>query len=393
MSPIELRGQKRIRERKLNLGKLRDVIIYPFYECNLSCRGCPVKQPASGAGFLKAPVDAFEYHIDAEHLARINNWNVKVVTILGGEPFLSKALPDMLNILRMGEAKINVYTNATLLANTPMEELKPVLELIDYLTVSIEGDAFWTERIRGKVFSKCMAVLDKVREYTKPVARSSFWYEFACPVCGSSVRVGSDRAICYKCNRVFSIEEAKYQLRDLLRVIEILNSAGIPVETSPRLYKPPLPKGVARWFYTALSSMEMVDCLLPSYKHFLGIKYTCPAGWNRLVINPRGEITGCQWGNDSFARVEWRDEKIEEAANAWVERRRISPACYGCKHVETCRSSCKAAHDYLECPVREYDLSEKTQYVDFGGSEHRAVNRMIAIKNLKRMRAFSPGVC
>ena len=47
----------------------------------------------------------------------------------------------------------------------------------------------------------------------------------------------------------------------------------------------------------------------------------------------------------------------------------------------------------MECPVREHGLSEKTQYVDFGGNEYRAVNRMIAIKNLKRMRAFSPGVC
>lgn len=397
-------------EPELNLGKLKDVIIFPFYECNWNCRHCTVSKPIGKIGFLASPPDAFEHHIDAEHLRRIGDWNVENITILGGEPFLSITLPDMLDMLKRKEVKrlekgkeiiqkidtnanIIVYTNSTLLFDQSIKDLKPIFEHIDFLTISIEGDEFWTKKIRGNIFWKCIDVLEKVREITNPIVRSSYWFEIVCKYChGDVVPMGKNTFWCNRCNRYLREDEIKNQLVDLLKVIDILNAEGIPVIVYPRMGVPPLPRKLAKWFYAALSSMDMVDCLLPSYKNFVGIKSTCPAGWNRLAIDPRGYITPCQWNSNYIAHVLWDDDLIEKSAKGWLRRQKIMGCCYGCPLLSICRSSCKIVHDYLECPVKNFSL-EKGDHQVVIGSEVRKINKFRAVNSLKKMSKVSPGVC
>ena len=413
---------------ELNLNKLRDVIIFPFYECNRAgrCKHCFVSKPTGEIGFLKCHPDQFSSHIRGEYLERVAEWNVKIITFLGGEPFLSAALPEMLEILKkrpfgkieesleiirnLSNSKIVVYTNSTLLANKPLKELKPILELVDFLTVSIEGDRFWTERIRGRVWDSCMRTLDRVglfsrvyekilkAEAAKPVARSSYWYEVLCTRCGSDVLTavvdGKARYYCPKCRRVLGESEVRNQLRDLIDTIQYLNDMDIPVEVAPFIGRAPLPREVARDFFKKLSSMKYADCLLPSYKNFIGLKITCPAGWNRLTITPDGYIHGCQWRESYIAHITWDDDLIIAEANRWVQKERswIADECYGCELMSICRSSCRVAQDYLTCPVKEGGLEDRAIPVVVGGRTHR-ISRSTAIRNLKRMRNLAPGVC
>ena len=401
-----------MREFKLNFDRLRDVIIFPFWECVLKCRHCSVQRPAGEAGFLKCPVTAFHRHIEAEHLRRLTDWNVKYFTILGGEPFLSAALPRMLGILKgkdtmdideeakielkkltktaeiskpllNSNAKIVVYTNAVLLADRSTSELKKALEDIDYLSISIEGDRYWTEYVRGKVFDRCMSVLEKVRELTKPVIRMSYWYEV------------------HRIRENGKIVE-KIQMQDVLRMVDYFNRIEIPVEVAPLLPTPdavehlgftPIPRNIHGWFYTSLSSFPLADNLLPSYKCYLGLKATCPAGWNRLAVDPEGNILACQWDSWKIGHLDWRDEWIESSAERWREQRGMfEPECYGCKLKEVCQSSCRVAMDYKTCPVIEGTVVEKRgEFVNLG-FEVRKINRNAAM-SLKKMRKLSPGVC
>jgi|GEM_PF-4036454 len=401
-----------MREFKLNLDRLREVIFYPFFECNLSCRGCPVKKPAGEIGLFKSPPDAFESHITPDHIRRVTEWNVKYYVILGGEPFLSASLPYMLKMLkgkdiilskdgqkiveelrRYSNGKINIYTNATLLYKADLAKIKDDLELIDYLTVSVEGDDFWTRRIRGKVFDKCLWVIDKMRDYIDEVTvRSGYWFEFACPRCGGNVLQINGTYYCRNCG---IIDNPRNSIMDIVKVVEFFNEKyDVPVGLAPRIDKPPVPRQYLRWFYTTISSMKKVDCMPPSYKNFIGLKITCPAGWNRLVVHPDGSIAGCQWDSGAFANLSMDDEMITEFANRWVEYyRRLMPECYGCKHSKICMSSCKAAMDYKECPVKEYSLDNNDIYVKLDDGRTLVTSSVKAIDNFKEMRLHNPGVC
>ncbi|RLI84702.1 hypothetical protein DRP07_00330 [Archaeoglobales archaeon] len=393
------------RRYRLNLGKIRDCVVYPFFECNLRCRGCFVSKPAGDIGFLRSHPEAFKLHVEPSHLRRLNDWNLKIVTILGGEPFLSEALPDMLRIIkreeitealeiiRLSNTKTSVYTNSTLIYDKSREELKPVLELIDYLTISIEGDEFWTRKIRGKVWDKCMKALEKARDITNVVLRSSYWNEAYCK-CGNQLDYINGGFYCKKCRRFYDDwNEIKFQLGDLLRVIDWANELDIPVEVAPRLGKPPLPTEMAAWFYAALSTKKLADNLLPSYKNFLGLKITCPAGWNRLVLYPDGSLGACQWSYEKIAHIEWDDDLITRAANAWVEKKRLRPECYGCKYADVCYSSCRAAMDYLTCPLRKSKTLESESYNVRIGDEIFHTTKAIAVRNLKLAAKVKPGVC
>ena len=340
---------------ELNLDRLSDVVIYPFFECNLKCLGCPVKKPKSREiGFMKSDPDDFSLHIEPDHLERISSWNVKNIVILGGEPFLSSYFVEMLKILD-GRPKTIVYTNATLIYDYIEKEgydekLGEVMGMIDRLIVSLEGGRDWTERIRGKgVYDKVTRVVDVLKDKGHDVV----------------VRMG------YFEDNMFSV----------LGEIDRFNSADVPVILFPRIDKPPMDVNTVNYFYNAISSFRMADILLPSYKNFVGTNpkgVTCPAGWAKVCVMPDGYLTPCQWNYEVIAHIDWRDEDIEYAFTRWCDRAyRIRNECLGCKYAYKCRGSCRASRDYLTCPVRYgATLSEVT--IDVLGEVRTIDSRKIA---------------
>lgn len=309
---------------RLSLSELSDVIIYPFFECNLNCIGCPVHKPSKEVGFLSCPPNSFKEYINTKYLDVLTSWVFENVIILGGEPFLSSSLPTLLKTLERSGANIIVYTNATLLYNVPLKKLAEVIESIDRIVISLEGGQDWTDRIRGVgTYEKAKKVISKLSLHNYNVAVRMSYFE--------------DNLI------------------SVIKEIEELDANSIPVILFPRLDKPPLSIEVADYFYSAVSSFDKVDIILPSYKNYIGSgEGVCPAGWAKVCVMPDGRLTPCQWINTTIAHIEWRDKDIEGAFTRWCSRNfDVKDLCLGCKYAFTCRSGCRASLDYLCCPVKK----------------------------------------
>ena len=357
--------------RELDLYKLRDVVIFPFFECNLRCKHCFVSKPKGEIGLLKSNPENFSSHISPDHVRRIAEWGAKIYTILGGEPFLSSALPEMVKILREA-GQVAIYSNGVLLAGKDKKELG-FLENLDFLVLSLEGDKYWTERIRGKVFEKVLDVVQRGRELTNVSVRMSYWDE--------TVHIGKEKRV-------------RDQMYSVVKMVEFLNDNDIPVMVAPRLYEPPPPREKVEWLYKTLSTYPMVDCLLPSYKNFIGLGITCPAGWKRIVILPNGDVACCQWNlEEPAAKLSWRDEWIEEFCTEWRRNWiKLKSECSGCKFLDKCQSSCRMARDYKTCPVKKVWLDGKMS-VEIEEGEVRETSRSFALSNLRKLVKLTPLVC
>jgi len=348
---------------ELNLDRLSDVIIYPYFECNLRCKNCLVNPPKSEeVGFLKcSPLDFIE-HIEPYQIERMLSWRVKNWVILGGEPFLSNYTPVMLSKLS-GNGRVIVYTNATLIYEHLKEHgfdslLEDVLNHIDRLIISLEGGRDWTEYIRGKgVYDKVHYVLDRIVDKVDVVVRMGYFED---------------------------------NLQSVLGEIQRLNEEKIPVILFPRIDHPPLDVNTMYYFYNAVASFDMADILLPSYKNFLGLNpegVSCPAGWAKVCVLPDGYLIPCQWNFVKIAHLDWRDEDIEYAFTKWCQHAfKLRPECIGCKYAYRCRGSCRVARDYLECPVR-YGGKLVDNIVNVLG-EVREVNRSKVIARMKKIEGL-----
>jgi len=363
---------KTLKRFELNLDNLSDVIIYPYYECNLRCKGCPAVKPGSvEIGFLKSdPID-FNKHIEVEHIERMLTWSVRNWIILGGEPFLSRATPIILSMLKESEnSKVIVYTNAVLIYEQLIEnngkideKLEGTLCLIDRLIISLEGGREWTDYIRGKgVYDKVNYVIDKIKDYVDVVVRMGYCED---------------------------------NLISVLNEIKRLNSMDVPVILFPRIDKPPLDRETMYYFYTAIASMEKADILLPSYKNFLGVSRDgvgCPAGWAKVSVTPDGYLTPCQWNFEKIAHLDWRDEDIEIAFTRWCHRAfKIRDECLTCKYVFNCRGSCRVAKDYLECPLKT-GKELRDGYVEVLG-EVKEVNKSKILAEVSKMEGVTIHGC
>jgi len=351
----------------LKLNKLSDVVIYPFFECNLRCRGCPVKLPSSRKiGFLKSDPADFDVHVEIEHIRRIaQTWNVKNFVILGGEPTLSKSILYLLNELSASDgSKIIVYTNGTLIYDYLIKngwdvKMDAFMSYVDLLIVSLEGDKYWTSILRGRgVYDKVVYVVDKLLDKKKDViVRMSYF---------------------------------KDNVNSVVNEIERFSKEGVKVVLFPRIGETPLSVKETHALYTIVSSYENADILLPSYKNFLGLNQkgvACPAGWAKVCLLPDGWLTPCQWNFDKVAHMSWKDEWIEDSFRWWYRyNSRIRDVCITCRYVTECRGSCRAARDYLSCPVAKGIVLKDVDIELFG--EVREVRRSKILARMKKMEGM-----
>lgn len=308
----------------MNLKNLTDVVIYPFFECNLGCKGCPVKRPGK-SGLLSLDPDEFTSHVETDHLEIVASWRADNYIILGGEPFLSSYLPKIIDVLS-SSGDVIVYTNATLLTDADPE----VLEGISRLVVSLEGGSDWTRKIRGKgVYEKAWKVLERFSEYVDVSVRMGYFEE---------------------------------NLESVINEMKKLESHEIPVMLFPRLDKEPMDMNTTYYFYNVVATFDKADILLPSYKNFIGVRdegVGCPAGEYKLTLTPEGYLTPCQWINVPLAHVEMDDDVIEYEFYRWrYWNYNIPDECHTCQYKLVCRGSCKAAKDYISCPVRKATISD-----------------------------------
>jgi len=362
---------------EMNLRNLETIIIFPYNECNLACRMCPVKNPIRVDKAFRADPNEFEWHISDEGVEWLSSLNPRSYTILGGEPLISKTTMMIMEKLQGGDSKaqeryhksmydkldaigknIVMYTNGQLITKETID----ILSVIDRLSivVSLEGDRDYTNYIRGPgVFERAMEAIKLLRERDIPV----------------TIRVG-------------------YSQENIKSVFSLMRKVGnhIPMEFAPRIDKPPLPKRLARNLYYAVASLPHADILQPSYKNFVGFDRRCPAGIKRFTVHPDDSITACQWGSEVVAKAGDDDDFLKEAMRSWVARNtRIEPECIGCKKATVCYSSCRVSKDYKQCPTKDSELDRAVVENLFDRAVE--VTKEKTMKAIKSMRNISMAGC
>lgn len=362
---------------EMNLRNLETIIIFPYNECNLACRMCPVKNPIRVEKAFRADPNEFEWHISDDAVEWLASLSPRTFTILGGEPLISKTTPMIMEKLRKGDSKaqekynnsiynnldmigrnIVMYTNGQLIT----EDTIDVLSIVDKLSVvvSLEGDRDYTNYVRGPgVFERAMAAVKLLRDHDIPV----------------TIRVG-------------------YSQENLNSVFSLMRKIGneLPMEFSPRIDKPPLPKRLAKNLYYAVASLPHADILQPSYKNFVGLDRRCPAGIKRFTVHPDDTITACQWSSEVVAKAGDDDDFLKEAMRSWVAKNtRIEPECISCKKATVCYSSCRVSKDYKQCPTRESELDRAVIENLFDKAVE--VTKEKTMKAIKSMRNISMAGC
>ena len=365
-----------VKHEEVNLKNLETIIIFPYNECNLACRMCPVKKPVKVEKAFSADLEEFNTHLDEDQIAWISSFSPRAFTILGGEPLISPLTPYLLEKLQ-GDSKITeknnrnidryldmlnrnivLYTNGLLINSDTIETLLTVERIS--VVVSMEGDRDYTDHMRGRgVFDRAMNAVESLMEANIPV----------------SIRVG-------------------YSQENLQSVYRLIRRVGdaVPMEFSPRIDKPPLSRRQMRDFYYVVASLKSADILQPSYKNFVGFDRRCPAGIKRFTVHSDGSITACQWGSEVIAMAGDDDDFLRDSMERWALRNtRIEIECVGCRKATVCFSSCRVSRDYKQCPAKDTELSRAVIENLFDAPVE--VSKKSTMRAIKSMRNISMAGC
>jgi MoaA/NifB/PqqE/SkfB family radical SAM enzyme len=119
-------------------------VLFPItYQCNLDCVYCSEKHKKGLNIDIEKSIETI--------LKKDNDW----VFITGGEPLLVPNIVDICKRLKAARKKVGLTTNGTI-------HRFEVLNHIDRIGVSLDGDEDRTDRNRGKgTFSKAIAFLEE----------------------------------------------------------------------------------------------------------------------------------------------------------------------------------------------------------------------------------------
>ena len=103
--------------------------------CNLNCRGCSHFSPLVNKPFFK---DYDEYKKEMSRLAEITNQEIRVIRLMGGEPFLNPKILDFCKATRFffPRAEISIVSNGILLHTLDNEIIKKYNDLNIKLCIS-----------------------------------------------------------------------------------------------------------------------------------------------------------------------------------------------------------------------------------------------------------------
>jgi len=126
------------------------------WKCNLRCKHCLAYDSLSEEATelsLAGKVELIDY--------AISQYGLKQVHLIGGEPFASSDIMQLLHYLQFRRIPTTVVTNGTLLDETRAEYILSKIELPIKIVFSLDGpDAATNDAIRGAgVYDRCIANL------------------------------------------------------------------------------------------------------------------------------------------------------------------------------------------------------------------------------------------
>jgi MoaA/NifB/PqqE/SkfB family radical SAM enzyme len=129
------------------------IVISPMMRCNLRCAGCYAGEYSRSDDMPKELFDRI--------LQEAKEMGIFFVTILGGEPFLSQDVIDMLE--KHNDIYFQVYTNGTLIDQEMAHYLSNIGNV--FPSISVEGFEKETDERRGKgTFQKILRAMKFLRE-------------------------------------------------------------------------------------------------------------------------------------------------------------------------------------------------------------------------------------
>lgn len=135
--------------------------------CNLRCQHCYQEDFSAERELSSAEIQRIAQNI----LATMKKWGARLeVALTGGEPFLKKELPELLELLNSSSyvAEISIITNGLVLPSW-VKDLKSLAKF-KTLKISVDGTSARTnDQIRGEgAFSRAMDGMKKLKEIGLP---------------------------------------------------------------------------------------------------------------------------------------------------------------------------------------------------------------------------------
>jgi len=309
---------------------LKDLIIYICDYCNMDCKHCYLKK---GSDTVKPEWIQW----------LINNFDFEKSIIVGGEPTICPALPDIVKILKEKNINVVISTNCKWIEKPgDLEKMLHALKDVDRIQISIEG-----------------------REKINDMIRAPGSYKNAI----NTVKLLKEK----KFEVAFRMTYSQWNLAEVPYILELAVNMGIQVDLFP--YKGddimPLTAEQQEWLYNMLinytsdNGKRLAIARIPQFLCYLGEWDYCPAGNQRICVLPDGLITPCEMSvppsHFPLARFKNNDKNNCMDKEFLLKRIRFflnnikipDVECSRCKFYHFCRSGCLQTKEYMNCPLKE----------------------------------------
>jgi len=272
----------------------RQIELQTTYACNLRCVHC------SAASFsqVKAPLSIADY---ADIARQCREHRIPMVSFTGGEPLCDPRLDEIISQFDTGSTLLSVTTNGTLLTEQRIRKLKALG--VDAFVISLDGPTpEINDPIRGEgVYSKVIHAVEAARSL-------GVFVMLIHALSANSMR-----------NGVFD------------GLIDLAMRLDVPLHVS-------LAAPVGNWADSTAENhlLSSLDVKLlterqkrhPFLRRDLDGNYSgrgCPAGTERFVISPTGEVMGCTKIQATFGNIRERSMLALRDDMAQIEVFRTSP--------------------------------------------------------------------
>ncbi|MGC8663974.1 MAG: radical SAM protein [Thermoplasmata archaeon] len=306
----------------------KSVSIYVTHACNLRCKTCYLNAGEP----LKNEISLYDY---AKIFPEIKELGFEMVYFLGGEPMLRNDIFSMIELAKSNCLYISMSSNGFYIDETNAKKLKD--SGLDQIQISIDAaDEKINDNIRGEgSFKNAIEAIRNLKKF------------------GMKVSIG------------FTITKYYY---DAKKMVELANFLGIDVMNISVVE----PFGRAK-FFNMLPERDDMKNVINEIKNlndkikltFNGFRFyldkeifeeslnnipegyhSCPAGFDRFVIDSNGDVFGCEllMRKDFLEGNAIKDDLKEIWKNGFRNFRvRILPdECKTCKYKRSCQGGCPA---------------------------------------------------
>jgi radical SAM protein with 4Fe4S-binding SPASM domain len=266
----------------------------------------------------------------------IRETSVRSIAISGGEPFLRKDLPEIVEFLRSRAVAVNIITNGTLIDEAAVAKFKGKISVWELPLLSVERDIH--DRMSGRpgAFDKVTMAIAELKAAGERIVTVFVATKLNLPTWEETAELafalGADGIMF---NRFNPGGEGFKNLEVLQATPAEVQAALDAAENFSEKYK-----------ITIACSIAMPPCLFDTAKYKKLSFGFCAAGTERAyyALDPVGNIRPCNHSNLILGNI--RERNFWDMADS-ADMRAFKSArpifCAGCKIESECLGGCKAA--------------------------------------------------